>query len=62
MKYMADDCKERINVFEAKQEITTKAHLENNLGKVFTEIKKTLMTNQTKCKKTFKEVKERKFI
>ena len=62
MKYTADYCKERINVFEAQQEIATKSLSENNLGEVFTEIKKTLMTNQAKRKKTLKEVKEWKFI
>ena len=62
MKYTADYCKERINVFEAQQEIATKALSENNLGELFTEIKKTLVTNQAKRKNTLKEVKEWKFI
>ena len=62
MKYTAEYCQERIKVFEAEQETATKALSENNTGEVFTEIKKTLLTNQEKRKRALKEVKERKFI
>ena len=51
MKYTAEYCQERIEVFEAEQETATKAPSENNTGEVFTEIKRTL-----------KELNERKFI
>ena len=62
MKYTAEYFQERIKVFEAVHETATKALSENNTGEVFTEIKKTLLTNQEKRKRALKEVKERKFI
>ena len=60
--YTAKYCKEKITDFETQQQNDTRSLSISTPKEVFTEIKKTLAVNQTKCIKTLKDIKERKLI